>query len=570
MKRKRQNVHLHFTEEDLKKKGFRNKAILTDKSGPEQPEKRAGQKLVFDQENGKVIAQRFGKQNHWKTVVSGLTVNAVKESMSGVNEDSIASDTLKLAEGSAEETGRQLKKQMYSRKLKELTEEEYREQNGQNQKAQTDKKYNDGHGRTKDTSDTEESSNPISRWLQKKKIKEGYQSTENGKTAGSGAAAGENAMGSIAGNTAGEAAAGEAAEGATAAGTSGGLPIVLIILLVVLAIILLLIFGTTIIGLFFPSGNGTVVTTSYTADDGDIIGANTDYTNLEKGLQQKIDRMETDHPGYDEYRYNMAEIGHDPYQLTAFLTVKKEAFKRAEVQELLRQLFEKEYVLTLQEVTETRYRTVHDSDGTSHRESYEWHVLVIRLQNKGIDGAVSEMGLDSDEQSRYEILTDTKGNRDYLFGEDVYVPDNTIDTGDTRYEVPAEALTDEEFGQLYQEAKRYLGMAYVWGGSSPSTGFDCSGYVCWCINHSGYGHVGRTTANGLLSMCSRIGSNEAKPGDLIFFQGTYATSGASHVGIYIGGNRMIHCGNPIKISSINTSYWNRHYLTFGRLKEEYR
>ena len=539
MIQKGKNARLRFTDEDLEEKGFRQ-TVLRKSAANEPVLYMAGRKRVFDQKSGKTAMQRLRRQSRFTAAADAIqNAEEISQAESDTEDGNVTDETLQFGGESAWLASLQLKKWAYSRKLKERAEEKTRK----------------------------------SKWIQKKKIRESYCAAKRGQA--------------------------EDLKDSLICALRGEIPIsrkkgrkravqtfirrkksyrLFLILLAVFAIMVLLSFGMVIIGLSLPVNNGTIVTTSYTANDRDIVGANADYTALERALQQKISRIEAEHQGYDEYRYDMAEIGHDPFQLTAFLTVKKEAYTRQEVQALLQELFAHEYILTLQEKTETRSRVKRDEDGnilynddgSEQTETYDWHVLIIRLQNRGIDGAVSEEGLDSEEQSRYEILTETRGNREYLFGEDVYVPDNTADTGDAGYEVPGEALTDGEFSRLYEEASRYLGMEYVWGGSSPETGFDCSGFVCWSINHSGYGHVGRTTANGLLAKCTRIGSGQAQPGDLIFFQGTYATKGASHVGIYIGGGRMIHCGNPIKISNVSTAYWNSRYLTYGRLKDAYR
>ena len=324
-------------------------------------------------------------------------------------------------------------------------------------------------------------------------------------------------------------------------------------------------------------GTGSVLGTSFTAADEDITGANADYQALEAALQQQIANMESTHPGYDEYRYQLDEINHNPYELTAYLTVLFEDYTRAEVQDALRALFERQYTLTLEEEVETRTRTeTHtrtvtdpETGDTSEEEyevevEYDYYILNVTLKNNGLGAAIAASGLTEDQQERYEILLQTKGNRPYLFGDDIYANSSGeyLD-----YDIPGEALTDEKFANMIREAEKYLGMSYVWGGSTPSTGFDCSGFVCWVINNSGNGwNVGRTTANGLMSSCDIIRASEAQPGDLIFFQGTYDTAGASHVGIYVGNGMMIHCGNPISYASIETNYWQSHFYCYGRIR----
>ena len=322
------------------------------------------------------------------------------------------------------------------------------------------------------------------------------------------------------------------------------------------------------------------VATSYTAQDDQILAVDADYTQLETDLQTKINHIESDYPGYDEYRYSLANIAHNPYQLAALFTVLYEDYTESEVQAMLQTIFDSQYTLTIQRIVETRtrtesrtgHRTVHHADGTTSSESYtyeveveyQYYILQTTLANNTLDSVVREMGLTADQMQRYELLLETYGNKAYLFGDDIY---SVVKPGEfTDYEIPPEALTDQKFAKMIREAEKYLGYPYVWGGSSPSTSFDCSGFVSYVINHCGNGwSMGRQTANGLLGKCTRVSPSEAKPGDLIFFQGTYNTSGASHVGIYIGNNMMIHCGNPIQYASISSNYWQNHFYTFGRI-----
>ena len=359
-------------------------------------------------------------------------------------------------------------------------------------------------------------------------------------------------------------------------------PLVLILVVVLLILVFMVSGSASLTGGLLGSFSDTTIATSYTADDSDIKAVEKDYKDKEEELQKQIKDIPRSHPGYDEYRYNLAEINHNPYQLAAVLTVLYEDYTELEVQSKLTEIFNAQYKLTTKEVTEKRTRTetrtgtrtVQNSDGTTSEEDYtyeveveyDWHVLVTTLTNNTLDAVVRGMGLTEDQMSRYELLLETRGNKAYLFEGDPYSNPNPGDYQD--YDVPPEALTDSRFANMIQEAKKYLGYPYVWGGSSPSTSFDCSGFVSYVINHCGNGwSVGRQTANGLLNNCCiRVSKEEAKPGDLIFFQGTYNTSGASHVGIYVGNGMMIHCGNPIQYSSINTAYWQKHFYTFGRIK----
>lgn len=302
-----------------------------------------------------------------------------------------------------------------------------------------------------------------------------------------------------------------------------------------------------------------VVGTSYTAEDEDILGANEDYTALENELREKVANIERTHPGYDEYRYNVDELGHNPYELTSYLIAKLRHFTRENVQSELRDLFEAQYKLTLREEVQTRSYT--DSDGEEHE--YDYYILHVTLKNKTLPVIINSR-LNDEQKEIYDITLELKGNKPYLW-DDIYSGnDGGYDPG-SDYTIPGEALSDPAFAALITEAEKYLGFPYVWGGSSPSTSFDCSGFVCWVYTNSGVYNLPRTTANGILSQCARVSAADAKPGDLIFFQGTYNTSGASHVGIYVGNGMMIHCGDPIKYASINTAYWQQHFYTFARL-----
>ena len=332
----------------------------------------------------------------------------------------------------------------------------------------------------------------------------------------------------------------------------------------------------------FQGGTQVVLGTSFTAEDEDILGSDEDYTALENDLRSQVDNIESTHPGYDEYRYALDEIGHNPYELASYLTVVFEDYTREEVQATLQQLFEQQYELILEEEVEIRTRTETRTGTRTHTDpetgetweeeyeyevevEYEYYILNVTLRNYGLGNVIRSSGLSADQLERYEVLLETLGNRSYLFGEDV----SSAPGGGgeyTDYDIPGEALTDTAFANMIREAEKYLGYPYVWGGSSPSTSFDCSGFVSWVINNCGNGwSVGRQTANGLKNLCDIIPPSEAKPGDLIFFQGTYNTSGASHVGIYVGNGMMIHCGDPISYASIQTNYWQQHFYCFGRI-----
>ena len=355
----------------------------------------------------------------------------------------------------------------------------------------------------------------------------------------------------------------------------------LITLFIVLLLVVVMSVASTVMLLFSGTVN-SMVASSYTAQDNDILTVEANYVALEEALQEQINNIELDYPDYDEYRYNLAEIGHNEYELASYLTVLFEDYTPSEVSGTLQIIFDAQYELTITPITEIRTRTeTRYRDETRYREEegelvpytvtvsyeveveYEYYILQTTLTNSGIGTVVAGAGLTEDQMERYQILLSTQGNKSYLFEDSIYAnpSDEYLD-----YDVPGEYLTDIEFGNMLHEAERYLGYPYVWGGSSPSTSFDCSGFVSYVINNCGNGwNVGRQTANGLKNCCSIIRPEEAKPGDLVFFQGTYNTSGASHVGIYVGDGMMIHCGNPISYASIETSYWQEHFYCFGRL-----
>ena len=418
-------------------------------------------------------------------------------------------------------------------------------------------------------------SNAFSRWRQKQAIKKEYAAAKAGKSTG-------DAAGAAAG--AGKAAGGASAKGAGKAAretknvmekmaefvSSHGHMILMLGGLLLTIMIVASAMGSC--SAFFQSSTNLVVGTSYTADDADIIGAEEDYKELEAELQARIDNIEDEYDGYDEYRIHSDQIGHDPYELASYLTILFQSYKRDQVQSTLQELFDSQYELTIEEEVEIRTREVEHSstdpetgeeDSWTETEEYEYYILNVNLKNNGLGKVISEAGLTEDEMSRYAVLMTTYGNRKEVFGDNPYA----VAVEDVlHYDIPGEALTDEKFRRMIAEGEKYLGYPYVWGGSSPSTSFDCSGFVSWVVNHSGNGwNVGRQTAEGLRQCCSIIPRSEAKPGDLIFFKGTYNTSGASHVGIYVGDGMMLHCGKPIQYASCETSYWQSHFYCFGRL-----
>lgn len=483
--------------------------------------------------------------------------NADQDNNSGV-------EAAHFTEGSAEGAARAGSRFQYGRKLRQYKKLERLEK-------KADKDAVDSIFAERMKSDPQAGSNFFSRWRQKQAIKKEYAAAK------AGAAAVENTAAGTA----------KAAQG-TASMTEKAFQFVqshshIIIGIAAVGLLVLVIAGSVSSCSVLINGGGNVVLgTSYTAEDEDLKGVETDYTKLEDKLRKKIDRIETDHPGYDEYRYNLAEIGHNPYELASLLTVEFENYTRSQVQARLQSIFEAQYELKLVEKVEIRTRketrvgySYNPITGTGHTYTYqvtvqyEYKILNVTLLNRGVDYVARNSGLTDDQLQRYEVTLECRGNRDDLFAGIAFAtPDGAGSSGEYQdYDIPGEALTDEKFRKMITEAEKYLGYPYVWGGSSPSTSFDCSGFVSWVINHCGNGwNVGRQTANGLMGKCDIIPKSEAKPGDLILFQKTYNTSGASHVGIYVGNGMMIHCGNPISYASIETSYWRQHYYCMGRIR----
>ena len=483
--------------------------------------------------------------------------NADQDNNSGV-------EAAHFTEGSAEGAARAGSRFQYGRKLRQYKKLERLEK-------KADQDAVDSIFAERMKSDPQAGSNLFSRWRQKQAIKKEYAAAK------AGAAAAENTAAGTA----------KAAQG-TASITEKAFQFVqshshIIIGIAAVGLLVLVIAGSVSSCSVLINGGGNVVLgTSYTAEDEDLKGVETDYTKLEDKLRKQIDRIETDHPGYDEYRYNLAEIGHNPYELASLLTVEFENYTRSQVQARLQSIFEAQYELKLEEKVEIRTRketrvgySYNPITGTGHTYTYqvtvqyEYKILNVTLLNRGVDYVARNSGLTDDQLQRYEVTLECRGNRDDLFAGIAFAtPDGAGSSGEYQdYDIPGEALTDEKFRKMITEAEKYLGYPYVWGGSSPSTSFDCSGFVSWVINHCGNGwNVGRQTANGLMGKCDIIPKSEAKPGDLIFFQKTYNTSGASHVGIYVGNGMMIHCGNPISYASIETNYWRQHYYCMGRIR----
>ena len=532
--------------------------------------KMRSKKLKSDQEvKAKKNAAASGKKGGKPKKPGNLAADALSakahQSVRNADQDNNSGvEAAHFTEGSAEGAARAGSRFQYGRKLRQYKKLERLEKKG-------NKDAVDSIFAERMKSDPQAGSNLFSRWRQKQAIKKEYAAAK------AGAAAAENTASGTA----------KAAQG-TVSITEKAFQFVqshshIIIGIAAVGLLVLVIAGSVSSCSVLINGGGNVVlVTSYTAEDEDLKGVETDYTRLEDKLRKQIDRIETDHPGYDEYRYNLAEIGHNPYELASLLTVEFENYTRSQVQARLQSIFEAQYELKLEEKVEIRTRKetrvgyrYNPITGTGHTYTYqvtvqyEYKILNVTLLNRGVDYVARNSGLTDDQLQRYEVTLECRGNRDDLFAGIAFAtPDGAGSSGEYQdYDIPGEALTDEKFRKMITEAEKYLGYPYVWGGSSPSTSFDCSGFVSWVINHCGNGwNVGRQTANGLMGKCDIIPKSEAKPGDLIFFQKTYNTSGASHVGIYVGNGMMIHCGSPISYASIETSYWRQHYYCMGRIR----
>ena len=532
--------------------------------------KMRSKKLKSEQEvkakkNAAASGKKGGKpKNPGNLAADALSAKAHQSVRNADQDNNSGVEAAHFTEGSAEGAARAGSRFQYGRKLRQYKKLERLEK-----KANKDAVDSIFAERMK--SDPQAGSNLFSRWRQKQAIKKEYAAAK------AGAAAAENTASGTA----------KAAQG-TVSITEKAFQFVqshshIIIGIAAVGLLVLVIAGSVSSCSVLINGGGNVVLgTSYTAEDEDLKGVETDYTKLEDKLRKQIDRIETDHPGYDEYRYNLAEIGHNPYELASLLTVEFENYTRSQVQARLQSIFEAQYELKLEEKVEIRTRKetrvgyrYNPITGTGHTYTYqvtvqyEYKILNVTLLNRGVDYVARNSGLTDDQLQRYEVTLECRGNRDDLFAGIAFAtPDGAGSSGEYQdYDIPGEALTDEKFRKMITEAEKYLGYPYVWGGSSPSTSFDCSGFVSWVINHCGNGwNVGRQTANGLMGKCDIIPKSEAKPGDLIFFQKTYNTSGASHVGIYVGNGMMIHCGNPISYASIETNYWRQHYYCMGRIR----
>ena len=404
-------------------------------------------------------------------------------------------------------------------------------------------------------------SNPVSKWQQKQAIKKQYAAAKHNQTAQTTAKAAENTA----------KAAKKAAEKAEKAGKyvwehRRGFAIAAAILLM----LAFLLNGLSSCSVIMDGVGSGIAASTYPSQDADMLGAEAQYCEMEAELQRYLDTYESTHD-YDEYHFDLDTIEHDPYVLISMITALHQGeWTLDEVQGTLQMLFDRQYILTEDVVVETRYRTETDTwtdaDGNTHTDTYQvpydYYICTVTLENFNLSH-VPVYIMSEEQLGMYATYMATLGNRPDLFPGSGYIG-KYVEGSYTDYDIPPEALDDEVFAAIIKEAEKYLGYPYVWGGSSPSTSFDCSGFVSWVINHSGW-NVGRLGAQGLCNICTPVSSANVKPGDLVFFTGTYDTPGVSHVGIYVGNNMMIHCGDPISYANLNSSYWQSHFYRYGRL-----
>ena len=404
-------------------------------------------------------------------------------------------------------------------------------------------------------------SNPVSKWQQKQAIKKQYAAAKHNQAAQTTAKAAENTA----------KAAKKAAEKAEKAGKyvwehRRGFAIAAAILLM----LAFLLNGLSSCSVMMDGVGSGIAASTYPSQDADMLGAEAQYCAMEAELQRYLDTYESTHD-YDEYHFDLDTIEHDPYVLISIITALHQGeWTLDEVQGTLQMLFDRQYILTEDVVVETRYRTETDTwtdaDGNTHTDTYQvpydYYICTVTLENFNLSH-VPVYIMSEEQLGMYATYMATLGNRPDLFPGSGYIG-KYVEGSYTDYDIPPEALDDEVFAAIIKEAEKYLGYPYVWGGSSPSTSFDCSGFVSWVINHSGW-DVGRLGAQGLCNICTPVSSANVKPGDLVFFTGTYDTPGVSHVGIYVGNNMMIHCGDPISYANLNSNYWQSHFYRYGRL-----
>lgn len=534
-------------------------AARADKAQAAIPKKKV-MELAVDPDTGAVTVHlRFenkkkppSKLTHTlRDAPADTVLGAVHREINEVQEDNVGVETAHKSEQAAETAGRLVREGYHSHKLRPYRKAAAAER--KLEKANVNALYQKSL-----RENPQLASNPVSRWRQKQAIKQQYAAAR--RVGQAGAATGQ--------------AAAQATHSAKAAAkkskqtadfvrrhkkgflVAGGL-------LLAVAFFLNCLSSCSV---FFSGVGGGVAGSTYPSTDEAMLGAEAAYAGMEADLQAYLDNYEANH-SYDEYHFDLGEIGHDPYVLISLLTAYHQGeWTLEQVQPTLEMLFDRQYVLTETVEVETRYRTETrtDSEGNSHtvQVAYDYYICYVTLEVTDLSHLPVYL-LDEDRLSMYATYMATLGNRPDLFPQDQY-PGASVVEDYLDYDVPPEALEDEQFAAMLAEAEKYLGFPYVWGGSSPSTSFDCSGFVSWVINHSGW-DVGRLGAQGLCNLCTPVTAANAKPGDLVFFKGTYDTPGVSHCGIYVGNGMMIHCGSPISYANLNTSYWQEHLYCYGRL-----
>ena len=527
--------------------------------------------LITDNSNGKIKVKLHFEDTEKKPPSQLKVTDApaaavrrqIRREIRDSGDDNVGAEAVSSALDSAEGTGHLLQQAHHSAQLQPYRAAARAEK--QLEKANI-------HALQKKAEVEHSTSNPFSRWRQKQAIKRQYAAQKAGfRTAETSAKTAKEAV--------------KKSEQTTSFVVRHRKGIV-----VILGILMLLAFllnAVSSCSMMVEGIGAGIAAGSYAAADDDIVGAEAAYCGMEQALQRQLDRYEQTHD-YDAYHYELDDIGHDPYVLTAILSAMHPGeWTLQEVMGTLEMLFEKQYILTETVESGTRYRMetvtgerhardpvtgayLYDQWGYPIMEEYEYEAQVpytyrsvtVKLENFDLSH-VPVYVMNEETLGRYALYMATLGNRPDLFLDSDYIQKHLID-GYTDYDIPPDALEDAKFAAMIKEAEKYLGYPYVWGGSSPSTSFDCSGFVCWVINHSGWS-VGRTSAQGLYNLCTPVSRSSARPGDLVFFKGTYKTNGVSHVGIYVGNNRMLHCGDPISYTNINTQYWQSHFFTFGRL-----
>ena len=545
---------LHFTEEERGNSSLEKpirkaeKAAKRAERAQEKISKRKIRKTIVEPDTGKVSSKlvleekkkppsklTYGIQDTPGKIITGKAHKEIRES----EQDNVGVESAHKSEEMLETGGRLLREGYRSHKLKPYRKAAQAERRLEKANLQVlyQKAYQDNPAL---------SSNPLSRWQQRQAIKKQYIAAKRTRQTAGTAAKGVGKTAKSAGNVAGRT--GQAAD-FVRKHKKGALLLLALFLLV--CVLMSMVSSCSMMA----SSIGSVVSGStYPSKDEALLGAEDAYAAMEAELQSYLDNYERTH-SYDEYHFDLDEIKHDPYVLMSLLTAYyQKEWTLSDVEGLLDTLFDRQYILTEEVEVETRY--------DSEDDPYDYYICYVTLENFDLSH-LPVYFLSEEQLSLYAMYMQTLGNRPDLFPQSEY-PNASGREEYLDYDVPPEALEDETFAAMLAEAEKYLGMPYVWGGSSPATNFDCSGFISWVLNHSGW-NVGRMTANGLFNYCTPVSSTNAKPGDLIFFQGTYDTAGASHVGLYVGGGMMIHCGDPISYANINTSYWQSHYLTFGRL-----